>query len=198
MAHDARQLLEWQVGPVQYMVSKRRVRKRLEYLKLLGSLIEESVLDIPLKEFDGVIALLRHPESRTTTWLVRRSPRTQLLHLLIAERLQNESARESIDRELSWQLRLNRGKDYLISSMARLNFQQTVVVPDRPAPISVRAEFLVVTPYGQSAAKQLLADAENYWLTRNELLTGRTESGFSVDPFAVALLNAADVINHPE
>ena len=116
----------------------------------------------------------------------------------MAERLQGEPARESIDREISWQLRLNRGKDYLISSMARLNFEQTVVVPDQPSPITVKAEFIVVNPYGTKAAEQLVSDPENHWLSREELLAGKSEDGTVVSSFCVALLKAADVISHAD
>ncbi len=116
----------------------------------------------------------------------------------MAERLQNEPARETIDREISWQLRLNRGKDYLISSMARLNFEQTVVVPNQASPITVKAEFIVVNPYGAKAAEQLVNDTENHWLSREELLAGNSENGTPVSEFCVALLKAADVISHAD
>ncbi len=148
--------------------------------------------------FDGAVALVRHPMEAATRWLTRWDSGSQQLQMIMADRLVNETAREAIDRELAWELRLDRRRDYLVSSVARLNFAQTVVLPGSTTPRDIRAEFFIVNPYGQRAVELFVNDANNFWLTREELFHGVSEDGRCVSVFTTELLRAADVIGHSE
>ena len=66
----------------------------------------------------GSLALIRHPKAREWEWLLRWSDERGQFETLTAARLESESFREALDREIAWQLDLRRSKDYIISSMA--------------------------------------------------------------------------------
>lgn len=145
--------------------------------------------------FDGAAVLIRHPGSESGLWLTRNDRNSNQLKLIIAERLGNESPRETVDRELAWQLRLNRGKDYLISSVARLHFEGSLTLPGEDNARAFCIEFFIVEPYGQRCRDLLLKDQQNRWLSRAELLSGLSTDGEIVCPITSGLLKAADVIS---
>ena len=145
--------------------------------------------------FDGAAVLIRHPGSESGLWLTRSDQTTNQLKLIIAERLGSESPRETVDRELAWQLRLNRGKDYLISSVARLHFEGQLTLPGEDEARAFCIEFFIVEPYGQHCRDHLLNDPQNRWLSRAELLSGCSTRGEIVCPISTGLLKAADVIS---
>ena len=105
-----------------------------------------------VQKFVGSIALIRHPESPESSWLAYHSQqRDVLLRLVTSERLEGESYRECIEREIAWELRLRRGKDYIVSRVPRLHFEQPVQIPGEPEPVYFIVEFFVVDLYGSAA-----------------------------------------------
>lgn len=149
-------------------------------------------------KFDGAVALIRHPGDEAGRWLTRLDKGSGTLKLIMTERLEGESPRESLDRELSWQLRLNRGRDYLISSVARLHFEADLTIPGRDEPTAYCIEFFLVEPYGPRCRLLLLEDRDSVWLSRSELLQGISDDGIAVCSECTTLLKAADVISHAE
>lgn len=109
-----------------------------------------------------------------------------------AERVEGESVRESLDREIAWLLDLRRGKDYIISSMARLNLHLPKEAPDDEADGVV--EFYVVDLYGKSGPASVELSNQLRWLTGEEVLSGRTTDGEAINPCLVELLARADVM----
>lgn len=138
--------------------------------------------------------MIRHPERPEQEWLGVYDERRQCYSFIRAERLNNESWRECLDRELSWVLELRRGKDYLISHMARLHFSDTTSDNATGEIIELEFEFYVVDPYGRSgrAAFQQLDGVR--WLTNGELREGMTEDGVEIDPELTETLRRADLI----
>lgn len=77
--------------------------------------------------FDRAVALLQDFDNDQMVWLFRDcssgedDSSTDVLELLWAERLEKESYREALSRELDWQFGLSRKKDYIVCSTPRLN-----------------------------------------------------------------------------
>src|SRR5690606_35600978 len=89
------------------------------------------------------------------------------LRLLQAERLEKESYREVVDREVAWTLRLARGRDFIVSSAPRAHFQG-VIPQGNGEDVFYVAEFYVVDLFGSGAYSILVNDPANRWLTTEE------------------------------
>lgn len=140
------------------------------------------------------IALIRHPNAKEQKWLARWVPASGWWTFVASERIGSESWRECLDRELSWVFPLRRGKDYLISAMARLHLEETVFDPSTDDEQHVAFEFYVVDPYGRIGQAAFLNLEATRWLTNNELLTGRVSDGSRIDPELTELLRKADIL----
>ena len=133
-------------------------------------------------QFVGSIALVRRWFGEEERWLARWNDREHVLDFVRAERLEGESYRESIDREVAWTLRLERNRDYIVSSVPRLHFQAPLEIPGHCMPVYFVVQFYVVDLYGQRATHALDADASNRWCRPVELKVGRTAEGRPIAP----------------
>ena len=140
----------------------------------------------------GSVALLRHPEQLEHLWLAHWDSRRQYFDFVTAERLDDESFRECLDREIAWVLDLRRGKDYIVSSQARLHLDVPVEAADDETFFVV--EFYIADLYGKASRGMVELNRDVSWLTSDEVLSGQTSKGVPVNPSLVELLNRADVI----
>ncbi|MFG0334448.1 MAG: hypothetical protein ACF8TS_13875 [Maioricimonas sp. JB049] len=145
-------------------------------------------------QFVGSIALVRRWFGEEERWLARWDEQAQALDFVYSERLEGESYRESIDREIAWTLRLQRKRDYIVSSVPRLHFQAPLEIPGQCTPVYYVVQFFVVDLYGQRAAGTLDADALNQWCRPAELREGRTTDGRAIAPGLHVLLARTDAI----
>lgn len=136
------------------------------------------------ESFDGSIAMLRHTLPGYSKWLACWNDRSCCLEFVMAHRLARESYRDCLSREISWTLKLERDRDYLISSVARLHYEAN----------GLTAEFFVVEPYGKSFHAKIDANPDLRWLRRHELENCRTDDGLVISVGLCELLFAADVL----
>gem|GEM_PF-1342302 len=149
-------------------------------------------LTVPLLQ--ASIAMIRHNEQPEMQWLAYWHDQQQHFCFVTAERLENESWRECLDRELAWQLNVRRGQDYLISSMARMHMEETVFDAATKSDIETTVELYVVDPYGRRGRAAFAAAKDVRWLNNHELRNGRTDDGRAIDAWLVNLLKRADVL----
>ena len=83
-----------------------------------------------MNHFTGSIALVRHPEQLENLWLAHWNASRKHYDFVTAERLDDESFRECLDREVAWILDIRRDKDYIVSSQARLHHDLPIQVSD--------------------------------------------------------------------
>lgn len=140
------------------------------------------------------IALIRHPDGKEQNWLAIWVPQHQWYSFVMAERIEAESWRECLDRELSWVLPVRRGKDYIISTMARLHLEETVYDSVAAEEQNVAYEFYVVDPYGRQGKAAFTNLEDTRWLTNSELRAGQTGDGRAIDPELTELLVRADIL----
>lgn len=147
-------------------------------------------------DYSGAIALIRRVDDGTTSWLVRVSECGGRFRLIQTERLENESFREAISRELAWVLDLNRGKDFIVSSVPRLHldFQHEIHTGEGIARRNMAIEFYVVDLFGSKSREQIANQSENQWLPGAELRKGLTPEGARLDDLQLLLLRKSDVI----
>jgi hypothetical protein len=145
-----------------------------------------------MNHFTGSIALLRHPKQLENLWLANWDARRQHFDFVTAARLDDESFRECLDREIAWVLDLRPGKDYIISSQARLHLDLRVDLTVEGTFYVV--EFYIADLYGKASRAMVELNKEVRWLTGDEVLSGQTSEGVPVNPSLVELLHRADVI----
>jgi hypothetical protein len=146
-----------------------------------------------MDKFVGAVALIRHPIELEKQWLAHWDPRYGHYDFVIAARLENDSFRECLDREIAWSLPLRKGKDYLISSVARLHLDATLLISGHSAPMPVTTEFFVVDLYGKSASARVADDPNTRWVTSSEVLDTTTKCGHSISPQLSTMIRIADV-----
>ena len=140
------------------------------------------------------VALISRFEGDRSQWLVRWQPRGKCYDLVKGRRLDQESFRETIDREVGWQLGLSRDRDYLVSNMAQLNLEFVDTLPGETEPQHVAVAFYPVHLYGRDARTKIEEDRDNCWITADELLRGQSDGRPKISPVTRHLLRRADVI----
>lgn len=138
----------------------------------------------------GAIALIRQFVDEQCLWLFRREPNAPL-RMIQAARLEKESYREVIEREVAWVLQLERGKDYIVSRVPRAHYQGVIEEGDHAAYYVI--ELYIVDLFGKRARAHLNQDPDNQWLSTAELLTADAET-ISIDPIQRRLLHLTEAI----
>ena len=143
--------------------------------------------------FCGSIALIRHPEELEKLWLAFWDEPRGRFDFVTAERLEGDSFRECLDREIAWALDIRRGKDYIVSSMARLHLEIPSENEGSEDDLHM-IEFFVADLYGKRGREAVRGNDKLHWLMSSEVLDGETEDGRPLNPQLVAWLRQADVI----
>lgn len=145
-----------------------------------------------MSEFVGAIALVRHPRELEKRWLAWWNSNANHFDFVTAEKLQGDSFAECVEREIAWVIDLRRNKDYLVSRMARLHMQESIVVNGIETATTV--EFFVADLFGRESRNSVESNANVRWLTNAELLKGHTDDNKEVNPWLVQLLRKADIL----
>ncbi len=147
-----------------------------------------------MTSFFGSIGMIRHPDQMEKLWLSIWDDRDQHYDFVFAEKIESDSFRECLDREIAWVLPLERKRDYLISSMARLHLEIALQLSSNSQPTSHVLELFVVDLYGKRALQAIDNNSSVRWLTTPEILSGITKGGQPISPRLVSLLRRADVL----
>ncbi|QDT31713.1 hypothetical protein [Thalassoglobus polymorphus] len=146
------------------------------------------------------IALIRRWFEDQSKWLVLHDETVDHHRLIEAQRLEEESFRESIDREIAWQLNLERGKDYIVSSAPRLHLEIPIEIAhgcsDKQEVRVDVVEFYLVELYGSSAQKSLDKNSSVQWLNARQFLA--EGSNTEILSRQRQILQLADILNEDE
>lgn len=145
-----------------------------------------------MMRFCGSIALIRRIQNEQAEWLAVWHDQRQQFEFIRSEILEGDSFRECLDREIAWELQLDRGRDYVISSVARLHAE--IPVDEAGDDECHVVEFFVTELYGSHSREAVNATPRAVWLTTAEVLAGQSMDGRPVDPLLVDWLKHADVI----
>ena len=131
-------------------------------------------------------------------WLGKFNPALSHIEFVIANRLQKESFRETIIREIAWELGLDREKDFIVSNMAQLNCDFQATLPNQHHPSHILCSFYNVDLYRKQSLESVEKRNDLHWLDSVELCDGTTDTGISVCPLFVLLNQQAKVIQRWE
>lgn len=144
--------------------------------------------------FIGAIGLLRMGQPHDGRFALRRDPSRSCLALPSGPRLGDESFRETVEREIAWTFDLERGRDFIVSSVPRLHYG-TRLVEECGRAVDYGVEFYLADLYGRRGRERFAEDPLNVWVDRQTLLSGRLEQE-EIALEQVRLLVAADVLGY--
>ncbi len=153
---------------------------------------EGTLMPATAKQFVGAIALVRRDAGDGSEWLALWNEGRGCFHFLEAHKLDDESYRQSLVREIEWTTDLRTGKDYLVSGGPRAHLAFGEVEACGEEPIWYAVEFYLVELMGRRHRDTLAADARVRWVTAADVETGRID-GRPVCPRLLALLRRADI-----
>lgn len=140
------------------------------------------------------VALIQSFDEEKSQFLLKLNAGRNQLDFVVGERLEKESFREAITREVSWQLDLERNRDFLVSNMAQLSMEYTGVVPGDVSERKIAVAFYLVHLYGKSARSQVKDSKITQWVTAAEICHGRTNLGTEIDPISVHWINRWEIL----
>ncbi len=126
-------------------------------------------------------------------FLLSRKAGSDCWEFVVADRLNQESFRESVTREVAWQLDLDRKSDFIVSSMAQLSMEYVETRPDGSHQ-HVAVAFYNVHIYQRAMPGLQTASATRQWLTAAEVCQGATSDDQPVDPQVVKWINKWSVV----
>ena len=143
------------------------------------------------------VALIRQIEHQVQ-WLGKFNEAKGQIDFVTAQRLEQESFREAVMREVAWDLEIDRRRDFVVSSMAQLNINFTTILPGQSDSTQVIAAFYNVELYRKAVLDGINANNEFVWLTSAEICDGMSKQGVKLDPLVVQLNEEAKVIQYWE
>ncbi len=115
---------------------------------------------------------------------------------VIGQRLETESFRETVIREVAWQLNLDRKTDFLVSHMAQRCVETIEPLPGKCYPVHLAVAFFPVHFYRSHVIARFENEPNWRWFSSREVIAGRTDQGAPIDPTVVQWLKSWEVI-HP-
>ena len=151
-----------------------------------------------MEKLQLAIALIRSTETGALRWLATNGRESRKLQFVVGDRLESESFRETVAREVAWSLDLERKRDFLVSNMAQMNLEFIDQLPGWSDQCHVHLAFYNMEVYRRDVMKQLNADSTVFWIDSGEVCDGVTRQGQILDPLIPYLVNRSNVIQHWE
>lgn len=128
----------------------------------------------------------------------RQAPNERQEHweFVVGTRLENESFRETVIREVAWQLNLDRERDFLVSHMAQRCVETIEHLPGNCHPVHLAVAFFPVHFYRSQVIARFENEPNWRWFSSREIMAGRTDQGATIDPVVTHWLKSWEVI-HP-
>ena len=129
--------------------------------------------------FSKAVALIRTLEEEKSRWLLRWNEQAAHSQFVESPRLDGESYRDALYREIDWQLGLDRKRDYLLSSVPRIHFEVSPCGKVLPAKTHdyEQSDFGIIEVYTaeiyrNSVIDRLNEDPTNCWTSSSEIHAG--------------------------
>lgn len=112
---------------------------------------------------------------------------------VVGQRLENESFRDTILREVAWQLDLDFTHDFLVAHMALLTMESIEEYSGEDS-VHLRIAFYPVHLYRKQAIELISRQTAFRWFTCREICNGRSDQGDLIDPHIVRYLRKWEVV----
>lgn len=147
------------------------------------------------KQFIGAIALVRRDRvNGGDEWLALWNAGRGCYQFVEAHRLEDETYRQSLLREIAWTTGLRTGKDFLVSGGPRAHLQFAETESCSAEPVWFIVEFFLVELMGRNHRHLLDENHELAWVTTEDIRAGRAGDGRPLCPRLLSLLKQADIL----
>lgn len=140
------------------------------------------------------IALIQEVGDGPTRWLLRWQASQCQWQFIIGERLNKESFRETIQREVGWQLNLDPKSDFLVSNMAQLSMEYVDEESNAERLQHVAVSFYQVHFYRRHVLEKVNSDHTNRWVSAAEICEGKTLDDQPIHPRVVQWINKWQIV----
>jgi hypothetical protein len=140
------------------------------------------------------IGLIQKLELGQLFLLLNWNQKQQRWKFVCGQRIENESYRETITREIAWQLDLDRQKDFIVANVPQLSVETIEQLPGEDREISISVEFYCIHLYGRTSGEKVDRTSNLSWFSCAEICQGFTHQGETIDPTIVAWLNKWQVV----
>lgn len=148
-----------------------------------------------VRQFIAAIALIRRDRpDGSDEWLALWNAGRECYQFVEAHKIEDETFRQSLLREISWTTGLETGRDFLVAGGARARVQFAEVTPCDPEPVWFVVEFYLVELMGRRQGQLLSEHDQIAWLTADEVQAGRTRDGRPLCPRLCSLIKRADIL----
>ena len=147
-----------------------------------------------MEKFFKSIALIRNVRNQPPKWLVIWDSTSSHWDFVLADRLEKETFRETIGREVAWRLNLNRDKDFLVSNMAQLNVEYAGFLPGETEEKNIGLAFYNVDLYRKHSNDQVNKRDDVCWVSSREIHGSRTIEDKAINPTVCTWIKKWEVI----
>lgn len=153
----------------------------------------QMTLSMPKSEI--VVALIRNvDENGVGRWLLKRKAKSTGWSFIRCERLEGESARTAISREVAWELGLDSRIDFLVANMAQLHLPAESQVAAGSGRVRIEASFFTVDLFTKRAKRHCAALPDLLWATAGQICSGALGNGEVLDRQDYRLIQRSEVI----
>lgn len=140
------------------------------------------------------VALFKKVNGDSAAYLVWRTSPDAPWQFIVGSRLERESFRETAIREVAWQLKLDRDKDFIVSSMAQLSKESFDTTDSLGRKVHLAVAFYPVQVYRDEVFAVLDLNPGLRWVSSAEVCSGNTRDGEAIDPQVVAWIKKWDIL----
>lgn len=147
---------------------------------------------LPMEKIFLSIALVQITHNGRTKWLLDERP--DGLGFIAGDRLERESFRETVIREVAWQLDLDRTKDFIVSNMAQISVEFVEAKPHEFHEQHFALAFYNVYLSKRDVIVKLTEDPSKAWVTAAEICAGTSSDGRRIQSDVVSWINKYEVV----
>ncbi len=140
------------------------------------------------------VALFKKISDDSASYLLHRPTNDDPWQFIVGDRLSRESFRETAIREVAWQLKLDRHKDFIVSAMAQLSMESIDTIDCSGTQEHLAVAFYPVHVYRDEVFQLLEANPRLRWVSPAEICAGKTRDGEPIEPRVVAWIKKWDVL----
>jgi hypothetical protein len=140
------------------------------------------------------LALIRERGDSESMWLTQASPSQPMLSFISGNRLEGESFRETVSREVAWQLDLDRNREFLVANMAQIDLEFEGTVPGQEGLLRLHVAFYSVDLYRRIARERIANRKDLVWVPSSTLCQAERFGNWLINPFHQSLIQRSKVI----
>ena len=138
------------------------------------------------------IGLVQRTHNGRTQWLLDESQ--EALRFIVGHRLEKESFRETVIREVAWQLDLDRKKDFIVSNIAQISVEFVEAKPHEFHEEHIALAFYNVYLSKRNVITRLNEDPSKTWVSAAEICAGTASNGRRIQSDVVGWINKYEVV----